>query len=101
MGKKTVTIDSERVLTLLQNDSENILKLIQVQMENLTIPRCPLYEEVLDTQMFALSKEINFAVRLDLIDEQTGKEMLEELEKELSILHEASMNLGEPCGGCK
>ena len=27
------------------------------------MPQCPLYEDVLDTQMFGLSREIDFAVR--------------------------------------
>lgn len=53
------------------------------------MPQCPLYEEVLDTQMFGLSREIDFAVRLDLIDEREGKAILDTLEREMSALHEA------------
>ncbi|MCH1623925.1 YlaN family protein [Fredinandcohnia quinoae] len=81
----------EKALALLKVDADKILKLIKVQMDNLTMPQCPLYEEVLDTQMFGLSREIDFAVRLGLIDEVEGKELLSQLESELSILHEASM----------
>ncbi|NGP44381.1 YlaN family protein [Bacillaceae bacterium SIJ1] len=77
---------------LLQQDADKILQLIKVQMENLTMPQCPLYEEVLDTQMFGLSREIHFAVRLGLVDEEAGREILESLEKELSALHEATMD---------
>jgi uncharacterized protein YlaN (UPF0358 family) len=55
------------------------------------MPQCPLYEEVLDTQMFGLSREIDFAVRLGLIDSKEGKAILDELESELSALHEASL----------
>lgn len=58
-------------------------------MDNLTMPQCPLYEEVLDTQMFGLSREIDFAVRLGLVDEKDGKEMLDSLERELTALHDA------------
>ena len=54
----------EKAYELLRKDAEKILRLIQVQMDNLTMPQCPLYEEVLDTQMFGLSREIDFAVRL-------------------------------------
>jgi uncharacterized protein YlaN (UPF0358 family) len=79
----------ERALALLQADAEKILKLIGVQMEHLTMPQCPLYEEVLDTQMFGLSREIDFAIRLGLIPELTGKNILSELEKQLARLHEA------------
>lgn len=53
------------------------------------MPQCPLYEEVLDTQMFGLSREIDFAVRLDLIEEREGKAILDTLEREMSALHEA------------
>lgn len=88
-----ITVDSnkEKASALLKADAEKILKLIQVQMENLTMPQCPLYEDVLDTQMFGLSREIDFAVRLGLIDEQEGKNLLKKLESELLVLHEAAI----------
>lgn len=82
----------EKAYALLKADADKILKLIKVQMENLTMPQCPLYEEVLDTQMFGLSREVDFAVRLGLIVEEQGKEILGELERELSALHDAFTN---------
>lgn len=81
----------EKAFAILKADADKILKLIKVQMENLTMPQCPLYEEVLDTQMFGLSREIDFAVRLGLVDEKEGKALLGKLEQELSALHEASL----------
>jgi uncharacterized protein YlaN (UPF0358 family) len=81
----------DKAYAILQADAEKILRLIKVQMDNLTMPQCPLYEEVLDTQMFGLSREIDFAVRLGIIDVEIGKEILEKLESELSALHEASI----------
>ncbi|WP_232699662.1 YlaN family protein [Brevibacillus daliensis] len=78
----------EKALMLLQADAEKIYKLIDVQMENLTMPQCPLYEEVLDTQMFGLSREIEFAVRLGVLKEEDGRSILEELEHKLEDLHE-------------
>lgn len=94
MGGSTLASDMivnhpEKAFALLQADAEKILKLIKVQMDNLTMPQCPLYEEVLDTQMFGLSREIDFAVRLDLIEAAVGKEILDKLERELSALHDA------------
>ncbi|WLR43661.1 YlaN family protein [Bacillus carboniphilus] len=79
----------EKAYALLRADADKIMKLIQVQMDNLTMPQCPLYEEVLDTQMFGLSREIDFAVRLGLIAEEEGKSIISSLEQELSSLHEA------------
>ncbi|WP_342525940.1 YlaN family protein [Chryseomicrobium sp. FSL W7-1435] len=78
----------DKALSLLKTDAEKIAQLIKVQLDNLTMPQCPLYEEVLDTQMFGLSREIEFAVRLGLIQREEGKEILASLEKEMSLLHE-------------
>ncbi|MGM8364261.1 DUF1507 family protein [Virgibacillus sp. W0181] len=85
-----MTTHREKAYALLKADADKILRLIEVQMENLMMPQCPLYEEVLDTQMFGLSREIDFAVRLDLISETEGKKLLENLERKLNILHEAA-----------
>lgn len=84
-----VTDHREKAFALLKADADKILKLIEVQMDNLTMPQCPLYEEVLDTQMFGLSREIDFAVRLGLLEMEQGKSLLGSLEKQLSALHEA------------
>lgn len=90
MTSEIVTNHREKAYALLKADADKILKLIKVQMDNLTMPQCPLYEEVLDTQMFGLSREIDFAIRLGIVEEYEGKELLETLERELSALHEAS-----------
>lgn len=79
----------ERALRLLQEDASKIEKLIEVQMENLTTRQCPLYEEVLDTQMYGFSREVDFATRAGLIAEHTGKEIISRLERNLAVLYEA------------
>lgn len=89
-----VTDHKERANIILKQDAEKILNLISVQMENLTMPQCPLFEEVLDTQMFGLSREIDFAIRLALISEENGKMILSELEQKLAELHDAYENRG-------
>ncbi len=76
-------------LKQLTKDADEILHLIKVQLDNLTLPSCPLYEEVLDTQMFGLQKEVDFAVKLGLVDREDGKQIMLRLEKELSKLNEA------------
>ncbi|MFK2824871.1 YlaN family protein [Bacillus sp. B190/17] len=90
MTSELTVTHREKAYSLLETDAEKILRLIKVQMDNLTMPQCPLYEEVLDTQMFGLSREIDFAIRLGLVDEKDGKELIDSLERELSALHEAS-----------
>ncbi len=89
MASEMLVNHREKAFALLKADADKILKLIKVQIDNLTMPQCPLYEEVLDTQMFGLSREIDFAVRLGLVEATEGKALIEELERELSILHEA------------
>lgn len=91
LASEMIINHQEKAFAILKADADKILKLIKVQMENLTMPQCPLYEEVLDTQMFGLSREIDFAVRLGLVDEKEGKALLGKLEQELSVLHEASL----------
>ncbi|WJH33191.1 YlaN family protein [Paenibacillus aurantius] len=85
---------NQKALTLLQEDADKIEKLIEVQMENLTTRKCPLYEEVLDTQMYGFSREIDFATRAGLISESTGKQLLSKLERNLAQLYEA-LNIKE------
>lgn len=86
---------NQKALELLQEDADKIVKLIEVQMENLTTRQCPLYEEVLDTQMYGLSREVDFAVRAGLIARQTGKDILSNLERELAQLYEALNQSGK------
>ncbi|MEK5079509.1 YlaN family protein [Solibacillus sp. FSL W7-1436] len=89
MDTKAQASFQEKALELLTADADKIARLIRVQMDNLTMPSCPLYEEVLDTQMFGLSREIDFAAKLGLIEREQGKQILDSLEKELSLLHDA------------
>ncbi len=78
----------EKALLQLKEDADKIAQLIKVQMDHLTMPQCPLYEEVLDTQMYGLSREIDFAVKLGLVEREEGKEILSLLEQEMNTLHE-------------
>jgi uncharacterized protein YlaN (UPF0358 family) len=80
---------SQKAINLLLEDAHKIEKLIEIQMENLTTRKCPLYEEVLDTQMYGLSRQIDFAIRADLISESMGKQLLSDLERNLAQLYEA------------
>ncbi|MFC7681656.1 MULTISPECIES: YlaN family protein [Paenibacillus] len=83
-----------KAISLLHEDADKIQKLIEVQMENLATRYCPLYEEVLDTQMYGFSREVDFAVRAGLLSEVTGKQLLSKLERNLALLYEA-MNQAE------
>src|SRR5699024_8962426 len=92
---QVTTSQRDKAYAILKADADKILRLIEVQIDNLMAPKCPLYEEVLDTQMFGLSREIDFAIRLGLITEEEGKELLDNLEQKLTILHESVQNTVE------
>lgn len=85
----------QKALDLLQEDANKIEKLIQIQMENLATRKCPLYEEVLDTQMYGLSREVDFAIRAGLISELAGKEILSKLERNLAQLYDLLNQKGQ------
>lgn len=80
---------NSKAIRLLEEDADKIEKLIQVQMENLATRYCPLYEEVLDTQVFGFSKEVDFAVRAGLLPVDTGKQLVNNLERNLAVLYDA------------
>jgi len=79
----------EKVIRLLKDDMDKIQQLISVQMENLTTRKCPVYEEVLDTQIYGFSRVVEFAVRAGLVDETEGKSLVKQLERNLALLYEA------------
>ena len=87
LSSPTQTDLNQRAVELLREDAGKIQQLISVQLENLTAPKCPLYEEVLDTQMFGLSREIDFAVRAGLITREQGREIISDLERKLAHLY--------------
>jgi len=93
-----------KALEILESDAERIMQLIRVQRENLVLPNCPLYQEVLDTQMFGLSREVDFAVRLGLISREEGKRILYRLEEELARLDAEvarDESVSRPDAGCR
>jgi uncharacterized protein YlaN (UPF0358 family) len=85
----TIVNLKQKALRLLQDDADKIEKLIAIQMENLTTRQCPLYEEVLDTQMYGFSRAVDFAVRAGLVEEGAGKLLVSQLERNLALLYEA------------
>ncbi|TJY43278.1 DUF1507 family protein [Cohnella pontilimi] len=88
----TIANLKQKALRLLQEDADKIEKLIAIQMENLTTRQCPLYEEVLDTQMYGFSRAVEFAVRTGLVEEGAGKQLVSQLERNLALLYEALNN---------
>ncbi len=59
---KQATMKNAALKQLTLKDADEILHLIKVQLDNLTLPSCPLYEEVLD-----IHKCLNFKKKLILL----------------------------------
>jgi UPF0358 protein BH2626 len=75
---------------VLLEDVEKISNLIENQ-RHLCVA-CPAFEEVIDTQLFGFSKKIEFAVRMDMVDEEEGQLMLSDLEKHLSDVYDHAID---------
>ena len=80
-------IDAAKALDLLKDDAERIKKLIQNQENSLCIAQCKAFEEVVDTQMYGLSRQVAFAIRLGIVDNQAGQHLMADLEKDLNQLY--------------
>ena len=80
-------ITNETVLSLLKEDAEKIKSLIKQQSNTFCISQCKAFEEVVDTQMFGLSRQILFAQRLGMLSADEGQLLLTDLERELNQIY--------------
>lgn len=77
-------ISKEDALAILKEDAVKIKNLVNKQRDTLCLLSCPAFEEVVDTQLFGFSREVNFVVRCALIEEKAGKKLIEDLESDLN-----------------
>ncbi|EFV35768.1 DUF1507 family protein [Gemella morbillorum] len=49
--------------------------------------KCPLYQDVIDTQIYGLTKEINLAVEIGCISYKKGRTILASLEEKASAMY--------------
>lgn len=77
----------EFALELLVQDADRIKKLIKNQKNSQCISQCKAFEEVVDTQMYGFSRQVSYAVRLGLVTNEMGHQLLSELERELNRLY--------------
>ncbi|MCZ2492429.1 DUF1507 family protein [Dellaglioa carnosa] len=77
-------ISKEDAMAILKEDAGKIKNLVNKQRDTLCLLSCPAFEEVVDTQLFGFSREVNFVVRCALIEEKAGKKLIEDLESDLN-----------------
>jgi len=80
-------LSKESVLSALKHEADKIKHLLMNQRKHQCIAQCKAFEEVVDTQMFGFSKQVEFAQSIGLIDRQEGLDMVIELEKELNRVY--------------
>jgi uncharacterized protein YlaN (UPF0358 family) len=73
----------ELAMRSILDEVHKIEKLIETQLVNSNIPQCPLFENILDTQLYGLSRMIEFAVHMELISKESGKKILSQLEQKM------------------
>ena len=49
--------------------------------------KCPLYQDVIDTQIYGLTKEINLAVEIGCMSYKKGRDILASLEEKASAMY--------------
>ncbi|APB30960.1 MULTISPECIES: DUF1507 family protein [Vagococcus] len=80
-------ISKESILSALTVEANKIKHLLTNQRNHQCIAQCKAFEEVVDTQMFGFSKQVEFAQSIGLINRQEGLDMIIELEKELNKVY--------------
>ena len=81
------TATKELALQLLMEETDKVYKLINSQKEHLCFAACPAFEEVVDTQLYGLSRQIDYAVKLGVLDKNTGMRILSDLENSLNKMY--------------
>ena len=85
-------IQRKQALEVLLDDATRIFQLIDNQNNQLCLTGCPAFNEIVDTQMFGLSKEISFAKKIGAIDSDEGDRILSDLEMRLNALYTKAYN---------
>lgn len=85
-------IQKKEALDVLLDDATKIFQLIDNQKNQLCLTGCPAFNEIVDTQMFGLSKEVTFAKKIGVIDSDEGDRILSDLEKKLNDLYTKAYN---------
>lgn len=86
-GTLMESISPELALDLLYQEADRIKMLIKNQQNSLCISHCKAFEEVVDTQMYGLSRQVSFSIRLGIISNEMGQQLLSDLERDLNQLY--------------
>lgn len=80
-------VQKQTALDILMADADKIYNLINSQKQHLCLAQCPAFEEVVDTQMYGFSKEVDYAVKIGVLTDIEGHRVLSDLEKNLNDVY--------------
>ena len=80
-------IAKEKALEALDQEATKIRQLISNQRNYQCITHCKAFEEVVDTQMYGFSKQVDYAQKLGILTKEEGSKLIVELEKELNQVY--------------
>ena len=80
-----------KVRKRIEEDVTKIEEMISACLSVKGDKKCPLYQDVIDTQIYGLSKEINLAVEIGCITDKTGKKILVDLEEKASLIYSTDL----------
>ncbi len=80
-------ISPDAALQVLEQEADRIRMLIKNQKNSLCISQCKAFEEVVDTQMYGLSRQVEFATQLGIVSYEEGQRLLSDLERDLNRLY--------------
>ena len=80
-------ISTQFALDVLAEEASKIKRLISNQQNHLCIAQCKAFEEVVDTQMYGFSRQVDYAVRLGILGAPEGHKILAELEQALNLVY--------------
>ena len=80
-------VSTAAALELLQTEADRIRFLISNQKNSLCVAHCKAFEEVVDTQMYGLSRQVAYAIQLGILENAVGQQLLSDLERDLDRLY--------------
>ncbi|HCM88331.1 MULTISPECIES: DUF1507 family protein [Vagococcus] len=71
----------------LNKEASKIRQLITNQRNYQCITQCKAFEEVVDTQMYGFSKQIDYAKKIGILTREEGSKIISDLEQELNQVY--------------
>ena len=82
-----LNIIKDDALEALNQEASKIRQLITNQRNYQCITQCKAFEEVVDTQMFGFSKQVEYAQKIGVLTKEEGTQLVVSLEQELNQVY--------------